>query len=157
MPRFALVLAVLLLLAPASIAQPSAAPSADEAAIAEAAASFSAAFMQGDADTMAALYTEDAVIFPERRPAIEGREAIRAYWTLGEGRTITNHHITPTSVDVVGDRAYDHGLYTVSGTSNGEAWGPSYGKYLIVWKRGADGAWRMHLDMWNSTPAPETE
>ncbi|MEL7168646.1 MAG: SgcJ/EcaC family oxidoreductase [Bacteroidota bacterium] len=153
MPHLVLAVSLLLLVPLAASAQ----SSDDEAAIAEAAAAFSAAFMHGDVDAMLALYTEDAVIFPERTTALQGTDALRAYWTLPRGRTITNHHITPTTVEVVGDTAYDHGVYTVSGTNDGEAWGPSYGKYLIVWKRGADGAWRMHLDMWNSAPAPETE
>ncbi len=26
--------------------------------------------------------------------------------------------------------------------------------YLVVWKQGDDGTWRMHLDMWNGRPAP---
>ncbi|MEL6445718.1 MAG: DUF4440 domain-containing protein [Bacteroidota bacterium] len=152
MPRLVLA-ALLLLVSSAAVAQ----SSDDEAAIAEAAASFSNAFMRDDVDAMLALYTEDAVIFPERTHALQGTDALRAYWTLPPGRTITNHHITPTAVEVVGDTAYDHGTYTVSGTNDGQAWGPSYGKYLIVWKRGTDGAWRMHLDMWNSAPSPETE
>ena len=152
MPRLVLA-ALLLLVSSAAVAQ----SSDDEAAIAEAAASFSNAFMRGDVGAMLALYTEDAVIFPERTDALQGTDALRAYWTRPPGRTITNHHITPTAVEVVGDTAYDHGTYTVSGTNDGQAWGPSYGKYLIVWKRGTDGAWRMHLDMWNSAPSPETE
>src|SRR5918993_4526169 len=55
---------------------------ADSLAILEAAGAFSAAYMRGDAAAMAALYTDDAVIFPEGTAAIEGRPAIERYWTL---------------------------------------------------------------------------
>jgi ketosteroid isomerase-like protein len=27
------------------------------------------------------------------------------------------------------------------------------GNYLVVWKRGDDGNWRLHVDTWNDAPA----
>lgn len=126
---------------------------ADSAAIHAAATAFSAAYVRGDAAAMAALYTEDAVIFPEGAAAIEGKPAIQRYWTLPAGRRITLHRLIPERVEVHGDVASDYGRYEIAGEANGEAWGPSHGKYVVVWKRGADGAWRMYLDMWNRGPA----
>ncbi len=123
----------------------------DSAAIAEAARRFSAAYVRGDAAAMTALYTPDAVIFPERSDAITGRESIRQYWTLGKGQRITRHRLTPSSVVIDGRHAYDHGTYEIAGERNGKAWGPSRGKYLVVWRREPNG-WRMHLDMLNSGP-----
>jgi uncharacterized protein (TIGR02246 family) len=116
---------------------------------------FSAAYMKGDAEKMVSLYTDDAVIFPGNSDLIRGKEAIRKYWRLAPGRTITHHKITAVEIKITGDFAYDFGYYEIIGTNNGETWGPNYGKYLIVWKRGSDGAWKMHLDMWNSRPKPE--
>lgn len=135
-------------------AAPGPAASRDSATMHEAARAFSAAYVRGDARAMAEAYTDDAVIFPEGTPAIEGREAIERYWTLGPGRRITHHRITPTRIEVVGNTAYDHGVFEVSGTNDGEAWGPGHGKYVVVWKRGSDGRWRMQLDIWNRSPAP---
>lgn len=120
--------------------------------IEEAGRQFSAAYVRGDAAAMAALYTDDAVIFPERSAAIRGRADIERYWTLQPGRRITLHRLMPDEVVVEDSTAYDHGRFEVAGVTNGEAWGPSEGKYLVVWKRGDDGRWRMHLDMWNSGP-----
>lgn len=116
---------------------------------------FSAAYMKGDIDKLVSFYTDDAVIFPGNSDLIRGQQAIKKYWTLPPGRTITHHKITSVEIRPLGEFAYDYGYYEVSGTNNGEAWGPNYGKYLIVWKKDKDGVWKMHLDMWNSRPKPE--
>ena len=112
---------------------------------------FSAAYVRGDADAMTALYTPDAVIFPNNSEMIQGHDAIRRYWTLGIGQTVTHHRATPTEIRIDGDHAYDYGVFEISGTLNGTPYGPSHGKYVIVWRRTPQG-WRMHLDMWNNRP-----
>ncbi|HEX2203021.1 MAG TPA: nuclear transport factor 2 family protein [Longimicrobium sp.] len=126
---------------------------ADAAAITELSRRFSAAYVAGDAEAMAALYTPDAVIFPGNSEAITGTEAIRQFWTLAPGHRVVRHVATPTEIRVDGDHAYDHGVYEVAGERNGEAYGPVPGKYVIVWRRTPQG-WRMHLDMWNLRPRP---
>ena len=123
--------------------------------LAQLAAQFFAAYMQGNIERLVSFYTDDAVIFPGNSDLLRGKEAIKRYWTLPEGRTITHHKITALEIKLLGDFAYDYGYYEVSGRNGEEAWGPNYGKYLIVWKRDAAGAWKMHLDMWNSRPKPE--
>lgn len=125
--------------------------SPEVAAIQAASRAFSAAYVRGDVDSMMALYTTDAVIFPNNSEMIQGQDAIRRYWTLPAGQTVTHHRATPTEIRVDGDHAYDYGVYEISGTRDGTAWGPNHGKYVIVWRRTPDG-WRMHLDMWNSRP-----
>jgi uncharacterized protein (TIGR02246 family) len=132
-----------------STAVPAAA--SDTTAIQELARQFSAAYVRGDADAMTALYTTDAVLFPERSAAITGRDAIRRYWTLPRGRRVTRHVLSPARITVDGRHAYDHGTFEIAGERDGVAWGPFHGKYVVVWRR-EGGAWRMHLDMWNSGP-----
>ena len=126
----------------------------DIAAITEAARQFSAAYMRGDADAITALYTRDAVIFPERSDAISGPDALKRYWKHEPGQKVTRHRLIPTQVTVDGKHAYDHGIYEIAGERNGKAWGPVRGKYLVVWRREPDG-WKMQLDMWNSGPEPK--
>lgn len=121
----------------------------DSAAIHNAGRQFSAAYMRGDAAAMADLYTSDAVIFPERSERITGREAIARYWTLGPGRRVTRHVLTPVRIVVDGHHAYDYGTYEIAGERDGTAWGPDRGKYVVVWRR-EKGIWRMQLDIWNS-------
>jgi len=121
------------------------------AAIEERARRFSDAYVRGDGDAMADLYTTDAVIYPDGAEAIRGREAIRRYWTSRPGERITRHRVTSTEIRIDGDHAYDHGVYEVAGVRNGTPWGPYRGRYVIVWRRVA-GGWRMHLDMWSALP-----
>ncbi len=147
------VLAALAVIAAASATSPSlvAQAASDSAALRELARQFSAAYVRGDAEAMTALYTPDAVLFPERSAAITGREAIRRYWTLPPGRRITRHILTPTQIIVDGRHAYDHGTYEITGERDGKSTGTFSGKYVVVWRR--EGVtWRMHLDMWNSGP-----
>jgi uncharacterized protein (TIGR02246 family) len=135
-------------------AQTSNPPVSDRAAIEELSRQFSAAYMRGDAATMASLYTPDAVIFPGNSEMITGREAIQRYWTLSAGQRVTHHKATPTDIRIDGSHAYDYGVYEVSGERDGKPYGPALGKYVIVWRREPEG-WRMHLDMWNLRPQPK--
>jgi uncharacterized protein (TIGR02246 family) len=128
---------------------------ADSTTIHQLARQFSAAYMRGDAAAMADLYTSDAVIFPERSEWITGREAIRRYWTLSPGHRITRHVLTPTRIVVDGEHAYDYGTFEIAGERDRVAWGPSRGKYVVVWHRDK-GGWRMQLDIWNSNDRPES-
>ena len=151
MKRFGSMLLTIGFLATAGCAVSTRGGSSDVAAIEAAGRAFSAAYVRGDVDAMMAIYTEDAVIFPNNSEAIAGIDAVRRYWTLPPGQTVTHHRATPTEIRVDGDHAYDHGVYEIAGTRDGTAWGPNHGKYVIVWRRTPRG-WRMHLDMWNSRP-----
>lgn len=125
----------------------------DRGAIEELGRQFSAAYMRGDVDAMVSLYTPDAVIFPGNSEMVRGAEAIRSYWALPPGQRITHHRAVPSEIRIDGGHAYDYGVYEISGERGGAAFGPSFGKYVIVWRREPQG-WRMHLDMWNSRPPP---
>lgn len=127
----------------------------DSAVIHELSRQFSAAYVRGDAAAMAELYTSDAVIFPERSERIIGRDAITRYWTLGPGRRVTRHVVSPAVIVVDGRHAYDHGTYEIAGERDGKTWGPFRGNYVVVWRRDA-GKWRMQLDIWNSGPQPDS-
>lgn len=123
--------------------------SADSAAILAAARAFSAAYVRGDAAAMTELYTDDAAIFPDGAAAIVGHEGIQRYWTLPPNRRITRHVLMPDRVEIVGNVAHDYGRFEIAGETDGKPWGPSFGKYVVVWRKGTDGRWRMYLDMWN--------
>ena len=145
-------MAVSLLWGPRLVAQ---VPAADSIELHKLARQFSAAFIRGDAAAMADLYTPDGVIFPEQSEWITGRDAIRRYFTPGPGRSVTRHLLTPSRIVVDGHHAYDYGTYEIAGERDGVAWGPSRGKYVVVWRRQGD-SWRMQLDIWNSIAKPES-
>ena len=91
-------------------------------------------------------YAADAIVLPPNRPAIQGHAAIVDY--LRSFPTLT---ITPTTVDVqgVGDLAYIYGKYHVEMETPA---GPAVddGKYIEIWKRQADGGWKVVYDISNT-------
>jgi len=54
-----------------------------------------------------------------------------------------------------GDLGYTWGSYTFSQKDSSGAVVNSYGKYLNVWEKQADGRWKVLVDMGNKSPAPE--
>ena len=109
---------------------------------------FSEYVMAGDHENIGNAYTEDAKIFPNGKPIIEGKEEIINYWKTPEGYSTPYHKITPQEIKIMGDEAYDYGLYEGrSQNPNGEesSW---KGKYVIVWKK-INGDWKVYLDIWN--------
>jgi len=115
------------------------------------------AMLGGDVEGMVAGYAPDAVLQPPMMPASSGTESIRALFAgmVEEG--------PPASFDIVSDNvivaesgelAYETGHYTVSGQEpEGEVW-EDQGKYLTVWKKGADGQWQTAALSWSPNAAP---
>ncbi|WP_412069847.1 YybH family protein [Rubrivirga sp. IMCC43871] len=126
---------------------------ADIVAIAEQSKALSAAYVAGDIDALVAVYAEDGIAAPGGRDFIRGYEALRAFWTLPEGRVVTRHQAVAEELRIAGDLCYDWGYYEGEMEIDGEARPAFRGKYLIVWQRDADGVWRIAHDMWNSLPA----
>lgn len=122
----------------------------EKQAIAATADRFSAAYMRGDVETMMDCYANNAAIFPAGLPIISNRDSIRKYWTLGPGRKMTHHKSTPVSITVEGRTAYDFGYYEGASSRDGGEPVAFRGKYVIVWVKESDGAWRMKLDIWNA-------
>ena len=109
---------------------------------------FSEYVMSSDYKNIAASYTDDGKIFPDRRDIIGGREKIENYWTLPEGVETPYHKIIPEEITINEDYAYDYGRYegrTKRKDGSESSW---KGKYVIVWKK-VDGDWKIYLDIWN--------
>ncbi len=103
----------------------------------------------GDAAGVAAHYTDDAALLPPEAARIDGREGIRGYWQALIDAGIGDVEMTTQEVDNFGDVANEVG--TISATAPSEDGGRVRwaGKYVVVWKRGGDGTWRLHRDIWN--------
>lgn len=147
--------ALLLILGMAACATAGGAPRADaRAAIMAVSRDFSARYERGDIAGLVSLYTSDGVILPPGRIAMRGPEELTRYWTLPEGFRVLEHRVTPDSIEVAGPVAYDWGTYRVRTRDAAGAARETQGKYLIVWREQSPGVWRIHVDMWNSAPAP---
>ena len=117
---------------------------------------FEAAYARRDMAAAAGFYTEDALIMPPDREAARGRPAIeQLFRALWEQRGITALAIHSQEVVTAGDLAFDVGALTElrSDSREGQASETAF-KYLVVWRRQADGMWRIAVDIFNrNTPA----
>lgn len=133
--------------------------SADEAVIRASAPAWADAYNAGDADKMAAMYWEDAVLQPPGAPSATGRTAIRTFLggdsaaTRAAGLTINIPEAG--AVDVSGDLAYEAGSFTIKDASGATV---DTGKYIGVFQK-RNGKWLYIRDTWNSdnAPAPAAE
>lgn len=112
------------------------------------------AYVRGDIEELVSVYTSDGVAAPAGRDFIRGREALLSLWALPAGRTVLSHSATPVELTVDGDHAYDWGYYEGRVAQDGEPLDPFRGTYVIVWKRGEDGVWRIAVDMWAGLRRP---
>jgi len=123
-------------------------------------AAFSAHFSAGHADSVAALYTEDAEILPPNEKAVSGRANIQTYFGNFLALGTSSLTVTVNALAASGSHAVDRGTYTFSFTPGPNA--PKEmtavadtGKYVAHWVS-QGGTWRMAHDMWNSDmPLPQ--
>jgi uncharacterized protein (TIGR02246 family) len=112
---------------------------------------------RGDAAAGAVAYTDDAILMPPNHSPLEGRQAIEKYLAeIGSHLQASNFQLSILEVDVQGDTTIVRGTYSSSFTVLGtDAPMEDRGKTLNVWKRQADGSWKLHRDIWNSNmPIP---
>ena len=104
-----------------------------------------AAMNAGDPDGIAALYASDARILPPNSAAMTGHDAIKEMFggMIDAGMSVT---LTPIETESSGDVAYNVGTYEL--IADGEV--VDSGKFVETWRRGADDAWLMTNDIWNS-------
>ena len=109
----------------------------------------------GDAALAAAAFTDDAVMLTPDGSRIDGREPIQEVLQSIVDAGITYTRIDVTDLDVDGSMAWNVGTFEAqipgeNGTSSIEA-----GTYAVVWRKDADGAWRIKVDTWNDAAHAE--
>ena len=136
--------------------QPTGQPNAEEmAAIQAVNGAWAGHYNAGDADAVAGLYWDDAVLMPPGAPAANGRAAISAYMAgdiAGAKAAGLTMNIEHGPINVSGMRAWQDGAFRVTDASGATV---DAGKYLSVLEK-RDGAWRLVRDIYNSDgkPAP---
>jgi ketosteroid isomerase-like protein len=127
-------------------------------AVEASAARSSAAFNRGDIDAFIQPFAPDVWVFPPNAEPFQGPAAAHEFFTRGYTAGSRNLQLTTTGLERSGGLAYETGTYTADNPTPGQpgAMSRDYGKYVHVWKRAPDGAWRIHVVIWSSNlpPAP---
>ena len=118
---------------------------------------FRQALLDGDYNTIASVYTDDAVSLPSYQPIWRGKDEILA----GNKEIFKSgtkfQSFTAKTVDVFssGDIAYLVGTYEISITMpNNTTAMNDHGKFLNVYQKQSDGSWKVKADTWNSDVNP---
>lgn len=124
----------------------------DEAAIRAAETEWSAAAAARDLEKSVSYYAADAVAMGPNEPKATGPAEIHKAW---EGMlAVPGVKLTfqTGKVDVArdGDLAYSIGAYQMAMTGPDGAPMSDRGKYTTVWKKQADGGWKVVVDIFNS-------
>jgi uncharacterized protein (TIGR02246 family) len=124
---------------------------ADEATIRANSADWSKASQAKDLDKATSYYADEAVFFVNNGAMVKGKDAIKMAWkplmaTPGDGLSFTT-----SFVDVArsGDIAYEYGTYEEKTEAKKGKVNTEKGKYVTVWKKQADGSWKVVADIAN--------
>lgn len=115
-----------------------------------------AAIISGDTESYVKLLTDDAVLLPPNGAPVSGKEAIRTWNSAMSKRfRIVSYAPIDDEVVVADDWAFRRATidWTIAPLAGGEAVRDS-GKFIIIYKRGSDGSWRVARDIWNSSTEP---
>ena len=133
---------------------------ADEQALRDLDAQWSAAAGAKDLDKAVSYYSEDAIVMPPNASAATTKEAIRSAWKemLTTPGAAISWKATKVEVAKSGDLACVSGTYEETMTDASGKPVKDRGKYVEVWEKQADGKWKCGSDIWNSDlPAAPAE
>lgn len=139
---------------PASSSGIPAVASADAAAVREAIETANArwldGFRKGDAQALASIYAQDASLFPPSNVSLEGRDRIVSYFNAQRSAGMGEASLKTLDVVVVGDVAYEVGMYGFRFDDGAFSTAGDTGRYFAIWKTQADGSWRYQVGIWSS-------
>ncbi len=102
-----------------------------------------------DAAGIAGLYAEDATLLAPGAPPIKGRKNIQGFWQAFLDAGASNPTLQIVDVGTSGDLAYEIGAFEANLPNAQGVLARKTGKYVVVWKRQADGSIRMLADIFN--------
>ncbi|HEX5650162.1 MAG TPA: SgcJ/EcaC family oxidoreductase [Steroidobacteraceae bacterium] len=128
-----------------------AAAHADELAqVAAASRAWDEAYAAGDADRLADRYDAEAVSMPPGLPALVSRAAIAADFKTFFAAHSATHRTYEAVREIAGGLAVERARYeaTITPRTGGEALRET-GKHIVVYRRQADGSWKVLWEIWN--------
>lgn len=108
-------------------------------------------YAEGDIDSLAAIFAEDAWQMPPNNPPLIGREAIRRFWSDAVKWGSWEFTLDTQQVDVSGPLGVERGKYVLrfAASPNAPPGMTSFedrGNYLVHWRLEEDGEWRIVAD-----------
>lgn len=130
---------------------------ADEAAIRAADSEWLEAVRAKDLERTVSFYADDASVLPVSEPIVTGKEAIRSEWAhlfAIPGFANPTSQMTHLEVSRAGDLAHARGTYTVSLEDVDGSAVTERGKWVVVWEKQPDGAWKIAVEIYNTDSPP---
>jgi uncharacterized protein (TIGR02246 family) len=130
-----------------------------EQAVRDQDAQWSKAAESRDVDKLVSFYADDAVVLPAHAASATTKDSIRNIFQRLLSIPGVALSWKPTNVTVAGsgDLAYSTGTYEMSAPDDAGKTSNDHGKYAAIWKKQADGRWKVALDIRNTDlplPAP---
>lgn len=145
------ILTVCVALVPMTVAL---AAGADEKAVRDADEAWSKAANAKDLEKTVSFYAKEAIVMPPNGERATTPGAIRTLWKDLLTDATVSWDTTNVEVAASGDIGYSSGSYKVAMTDPAGKAINDRGKYLVVWKKQADGNWKCVMDIWNSDLPP---
>ena len=125
---------------------------ADEAAIRSADEAWSNVAAAKDAAGFASYYAEDGLVLAPNEERVAGKEAIKKWvdGLMGSPGFSVSWKTDGAGVSKSGELGYSVGTYELTMNDSKGKPQKDKGKYLEVWKKQADGSWKVAADMFNS-------
>lgn len=106
---------------------------------------------QRDSERLVELfYAEDAQLFVAGRPPILGKEAIHEFWMALFRSGLVDVRLETSQFEIDRAMAYGTGRYALTMETHPGLLNTEQGKYVVVYRRLADGRWRVVVDSFSS-------
>src|SRR5262249_30205839 len=109
-----------------------------------------------DLERILEFYADDASILPMEEPIASGKQAIRREWSHILRIPGFRNAATATEVQVsrARDLGYTRGTYATTFDLADGTTATEQGKWVSVWKKQADGSWRVAVEIYNTDAPP---
>ncbi|MBI1967147.1 MAG: DUF4440 domain-containing protein [Gemmatimonadetes bacterium] len=110
-------------------------------------------------EAFVALYEPSATMYPPAEALAQGTEAIRAFAGAFLKDPAFAVRFTPVAVEVAANGDMGYTLNTVDITVTGPDGKPATERIrdFHLWRKQADGRWKVVVDIWNAEPPPPTK
>ena len=132
-------------------------PPADPEVLMEADRAFAAAVAQGGTEAWVSWFAEDGAQIQPGTGEIRGHDAIRALMAgLDDPGLTLIWEPLRADISAGGDLGWTTGSYVSRAVGGDGETRTGQGRYVTIWRRQADGSWKVVMDLGNPTESPAT-